>query len=52
MPAAKDIQGAAARRTIWVIRRQCVHTMMSRFPPPEEMIERVEEKQPGHPEQK
>jgi len=41
MPAAKDIQGAAARRTIWVILRQYVQTMMSRLPPPEKLIERV-----------
>jgi hypothetical protein len=46
MPAAKDIKKVVARRTVWEILRKYVDLMMGRFPPPEELLKRVEEKLP------
>jgi hypothetical protein len=44
MPAAKDLKKVVARRTIWKVLQQYINAMMGRFPPPEKLIERVEEK--------
>ena len=46
MPAVKDMKKVVARRTVWEILRKYVDLMMGRFPPPEELLKRVEEKLP------
>jgi hypothetical protein len=44
MPAAKDKKRVAARRTVRTFLRWYLDTMLGRFPAPEKLIERVEEK--------